>query len=191
MKRKTSGVHCLTRRQLMLSDWLPIKSPLERTSLHVLSTNRKLVGALLTGDHWTRQNLGKRGNDSIRNYLLNGYEKLSFHKVSLVHSLWAEDPLLLLVQHLDIRLLLQNSICTRYRYPKTCLKNLTLSHIFPLWHDDSLLIQNAFRTRHKMWHNSFIIFHPEEDKNRLKQAYLEEGLNDRIFSLVSYGKRLK
>lgn len=46
------------------------------------------------------------------------YEKFSFHKISSMHSLWAEDLILLLVQQSGIRLPPQNSTYASYRYPK-------------------------------------------------------------------------
>lgn len=79
-----------------------------------------------------------------------------------------------------------------YRTPPlqdTDNKNLSeepkMKPLLPFYYDDLMLIQNTLRTRLKMCYNSFTFFDPEENK-RLKQAYLEKGLSDGIFTLVSY-----
>lgn len=86
------------------------------------------------------------------------------------------------------------TLTKQHLYKTLPTKNLSeepnIKPLFPLSYDDSLLIQNSFRTRPKMWYNSFIFFDPDEN-SRLKQAYLEKRFFDGIFSLVSYGKRIR
>lgn len=84
---------------------------------------------------------------------------------------------------------------TEHHLYKTLItKNLSeepkMKPLLPFYYDDLMLIQNTLRTRLKMWYNSFTFFDPEEN-NRLKQAYLEKGLSDGIFSLISYWKRIR
>lgn len=65
------------------------------------------------------------------------------------------------------------TLSEQHLYKTLLTQNLSEEHnikpLFPLYSDDSLLIQNTFRTRSKMWYNSFIFFDLEKN-NRLKQA---------------------
>lgn len=111
-----------------------------------LSASGKLVGALLREILNQEKSWAERNKKVPTEHVWKAF-------LGLVHSLGAEDLLLLLVQHLGIGLPLQNTSCTGYSYPKSLSQGPDVKAYVPSIAWWFAVIQNAFRTRHKVWYN--------------------------------------